>query len=423
MKVRRSRIGIAVVCIVSAIIVALVIAAFIDVIVTVPDPIPMPMPMAMLQHDAQRIGNVTGMAPETATLLWQSHEGTSGLIQSGPVVYSDKVFISTWFSRGDLARNGLYALDMWTGEEIWNNTDVYGASTAAIADGRLFLGTHGGNLTSVNATTGEILWSERIEESPGWFGVASSPLVFDNTVYVLSFSTGTLHAFSFYGIELWNFSTGGPIFVYSSPAAYGERIFFAGNTDGTQHALYCINLNTREVLWTFPTETEIRGSPTICIEKGKVFFTTKHAFGKDSRLYALNITMGEEVWNVTHFSSWASPALSHGRIFIGGSGWDTTFFCFDALTGELIWKNEEMGGAIDSSPIVADGKVFFGTQEVNGTVYALDTETGSIIWSYTRYIPAGFRGGFNVASHPAISDGILFIGMDNVGVLAFRDIP
>ncbi|MBA5941849.1 MAG: PQQ-binding-like beta-propeller repeat protein [Methanophagales archaeon] len=406
------------ICIVSAMMGALMIALMILVpapaIAVVPD-------HPMLQYDPQRTGNVSGIAPRTGTLLWQSHDGTSGCIQSGPVVYGDKVFISTWFSWHPPAKDGLYALNKWTGEEIWNNTGVSGASTAAIADGRLFLGTHNGYLASIDAETGEILWREKIEERPAWWGVASSPLIYNDTVYVLSFSTGTLHAFSFDGRELWNHSTGGSIFVYSSPAAYDGKIFFAGNTTDGQHGLYCIDIDTRNILWNFSVETEIRGSPTIGVEEGMVFFTTQPVWEKEHRLYAVNISTGEEVWNRTHFSSWASPALSHGRIFIGGSGAETTFFCFDARTGVLIWKNEEMGGAIDSSPVVADGKVFFGIQEVDGTVYALCADTGNTIWSYTRYTPEGFGGGFNVASHPAVVNGTLFIGMDNVGVLAFRD--
>jgi len=377
-----------------------------------------------LQYDAQRTGNVTGIAPETASLLWQSNEKTAGCIGAGPIVSDDKVYISTWWSSGmsvtGNAVDALYCLDKNSGEEIWNNTEVYGASTAALADNKLFVGTHRGNITCVDAASGELLWSKKIEENPSWYGVTSSPLVFDDKVYVLSFSGGTLHAFSFNGTELWNFSSGGEIFCYSSPAAYEDKIFFAGNSSG-QHALYCLNVSTHEAVWNFTTETEIMGSPTIWTEEGMVFFTTKYKI-KGRKLYAVDITTGEEAWNVSHYASWASPALSNGKLFIGGSVVDTTFYCHDARDGSLLWKNEEMGGAIDSSPVVSDGKVYFGTNEVDGTVYALDADNGSIIWNYTIYIPPGFGGGFNIVSHPAISGRTLFIGADNVGVLAFRDI-
>ena len=383
-----------------------------------------------LQYDAQRTGNVTGIAPETATLLWQSNEKTAGCIQAGPIISDGKVYVSTWWSSGmgveGNAVDALYCIDKNSGEEIWNNTEVYGASTAAIADGKLFVGTHRGNLACVNVTNGALLWSKKIEENPSWYGVASSPLVFDDRVYVLTFSDGTLHTFSFDGTELWNFSSGGEIFCYASPSAYGDKIFFAGkDSDSEQHALYCLDLNTQAEVWNFTTETEIRGSPTIWDEEGMVFFTTKYVYGKARKLYAVNITTGAEVWNVTHYASWASPALSSGKLYIGGSAVDTTFYCYNAEDGTLIWKNEEMGGAIggamDSSPVVADGKVYFGTSEVDGTVYGLDANNGSILWSYTLHIPAGFGGGFNVASPPAVADSTLFIGMDNVGVLAFRD--
>ena len=380
----------------------------------------------MLQYDAQRTGNVSGIAPGTDTLLWQSNEKTAGCIQAGPIVSDGKVYISTWWSSGmgveGNAVDALYCLDENTGEEIWNNTEVYGASTAAIAEGKLFVGTHRGNLTCVDATNGAILWSKKIEENPSWYGVTSSPLVFDDKVYVLSFSNGTLHAFSFGGTELWNFSSGGEIFCYSSPSAYGDKIFFAGNDSG-QRALYCLDLNTEEEVWNFTTETEIRGSPTIWGEEGMVFFTTKYIPTKEYGIYAVDITTGEEIWNITHYkSSWASPALSNGKLYIGGSAVNTVFYCYDARDGTLlIWKNEEMGGAIDSSPVVADEKVYFGTNEVDGTVYALDANSGSIIWNYTLYIPPEFGGGYNIASPPAVSERTLFIGVDNVGVLAFRD--
>lgn len=378
----------------------------------------------MLQYDAQRTGNVSGIAPETATILWRSGEKTSGCIQAGPIVSDGRVYISTWWSSGmGVKGNGtdaLYCLNEGTGEEIWNNTDVYGASTAAIADGKLFVGTQRGNITCVNVTSGDIEWSMKIEENPSWKGVASSPLVVEDKVYVLSFSDGTLHAFSFDGVELGNFSTGGEIFCYASPSAYGDKIYFAGNNEG-QHALYCLDLNMSDEVWNFTTETEIRGSPTIWGEEEMVFFTTEYIPMKEYGIYVVNMATGEEIWNVTHYSTWASPALSNGKLYIGGSTVDTSFYCYDALNGSLLWKNEEMGGSISSSPVVADGKVYFGTNEVDGTVYALDAENGSKLWNYTLHVPEGFGGGFNIASPPAISDSTLFIGVDNVGVLAFRD--
>ena len=377
-----------------------------------------------LQYNAQRAGDVPGKGPVTSNLLWQSPNETHGCIQSGLVVHDGKVYVETWYSgmgRMDPGEtDALFCLDEDTGEILWMNKGVYGASTAAIADGKLFVGARNGNITCVNGTDGGILWSKKVEESPAWYGVASSPLVFNELVYILSFSDGTLHTFSFDGTELWNYSTSGEIFCYSSPSAYGNKIFFAGNSG--EHALHCLDLNTREEVWNFTTKTEIRGSPTIWSEEGMVFFTTKYIPTKEYGIYAVNITTGEEIWHKKHKSSWASPALSNGKLFIGGSSADTTFYCYDAKKGALIWANEDMGGAIQSSPVVTGGKVYLGTSEVDGTVYALDANSGSIIWNYTLYTPPGFGGGYNVASHPAISNRTLFIGVDNIGLLAFRDL-
>ena len=375
----------------------------------------------MLQYDPQRTGNASGTGPETATLLWQSSEKTAGCIQAGPIVANDRVYVATWASwTGGNATNALYCLDRKTGREIWNNTNVYGASTATFATDKLFLGTTAGTLACVNATSGEVLWNEQIDPAASFHGVASSPLVHKNMVYILSYLDGMLHAFSFDGTERWNFSTGGQIFHYASPAAYADKLLFAGNAGG-QHALYCINLSTHEEVWKFTTATEIRATPTIWAEEEMIFFTTKYVYGKAHGLYALNLGTGEESWNVTHKSSWASPALSDGRLYIGGSLVDSTFYCYNAHNGSLIWKNESMGGSLDSSPVVAGGTVYFGTNELDGTVFALDADDGTTLWSYTLHIPPNYGGGYNIASPPAIIDHTLIIGVDNIGVLAFRD--
>ncbi len=373
------------------------------------------------QYDAQRTGNASGTGPETATVLWQSGEKTAGCIQAGPIVVNDRVYVVVWASwMAGNATNALYCLDMETGRELWNNTDVYGASTPAFANDKLFLGTTARTLACVDVTNGEVLWNEPIDPSPSFHGVASSPLVHENLVFIMSSSDGTLHAFSFDGTELWNFSTGDQIFYYASPAAYEDKLLFAGNS-GKQHALYCVNLSTHEEVWKFTTATELRATPTIWADESLIFFTTKYVYGKAHGLYALNLSTGEESWNVTHKSSWVSPAVSDGRLYIGGSAVDSTFYCYNAHNGSLIWKNEEMGGSIDSSPVVAGGTVYFGTNEVEGTVFAVDAENGTTLWSYTLQIPPGYGGGYNAASPPAIADRTLYIGVDNIGVLAFRD--
>lgn len=374
-----------------------------------------------LQYDAQRTGNVPGGAPKTATLLWRSNEKTAGCIQAGPLVSNGRVYSVTWASwMSGNASDALYCLDKDSGEVIWHIPEVRGASTPAIAGNLLFVGTQDGRLACVNTTSRTVEWSEKIDTTPSFHGVASSPLVYRDRVYVLSFTDGTLHAFSGDGTAQWNFTTGGEIFCYSSPAAFEDRIFFAGNASG-QHALYCVNLSTHEAVWNFSTATEIRGSPTIWPEEGLVFFTTKYVYGRSYGLYAVNITTGEEAWHVSHKSSWASPALSDGRLYIGGSMVDPTFYCYRATNGSLVWKKSELEGALDSSPVVAGGTVYFGVNSLDGSLYALDAADGSTRWNYTVHRPPGFGGGLNVASHPAVADRTLYIGMDNMGVLAFRD--
>ncbi|MHC1566342.1 MAG: outer membrane protein assembly factor BamB family protein [Candidatus Syntropharchaeia archaeon] len=70
-----------------------------------------------------------------------------------------------------------------------------------------------GELYCIDTLTGDTIWNKRIENSPSYWGVASSPLVYENMVFLTTFSgnasnNGTLHAFNFDGNELWNISVG-----------------------------------------------------------------------------------------------------------------------------------------------------------------------------------------------------------------------
>lgn len=75
------------------------------------------------------------------------------------------------------------------------------------------------------------------------------------------------------------------------------------------------------------------------------------------------------------------PVVSDGRVFVN------TFievFCFDAQTGEQLWRGPEMDG-IQGRPTVHDGTVFVnsgGFDQVEPHIRAFDVETGDEQWRY-----------------------------------------
>ena len=363
----------------------------------------------MFHYDLHRTGNVSGDAPMTNDLLWSTNLG--GFVGSSPIVSDGNVYVSNW--EMNVGSYGLHCLDERTGAIIWNNPLDGGdgtASTAALFGDRIVVGSKNGYVYCINASSGETIWNKRIEHSPTYWGVASSPIVYDNKVFITTFSNdvlnnGTLHVFDFDGSELWNISTGDTAY-YTSPAIAEGNVFFAGHL--TNHSLFCVNISTHNILWQSNTNTQIKSTPAIW--NNTVFFAS------EDRMYAVDVRTGDAVWNNPFSCVMSSPAVSNGKVYIGSD--DKKMYCYDGITGEELW-NCTVDGVIQSSPVIAHDTVFFGTSVFgavgDGTVYALNTTDGSLRWSYNV--------GLCVMSSPAVADGILFIGADDGSVYAFGENP
>ncbi len=89
------------------------------------------------------------------------------------------------------------------------------------------------------------------------------------------------------------------------------------------------------------------------------------------------------LWSVTAGShaEFAEPVISDGKIYVGtvddGYPKDCGILCYDAATGEEIWKYRTVN-SVKNSFYVGDGCVI--AQDSEGTVYKLDAETGALVW-------------------------------------------
>ena len=351
------------------------------------------------QGDVQRTGNLSDTGPSAPDLLWSEKVTARGYVGGGAVVSGGRVYVSSWPDMSYRGEEGIVSLDGRTGSLLWKNPigGKGGASTPALKDGRIYVGSFSGDLYSVDAATGETVWKRTLEEDPQWWGIASSPLVLEEGVLVTAFSSGTLFRLDLDGDEVWSLSTGRTD-PYASPASRDGRVYFAGGDP----ALYSVDLSSGTPLWKLPTEAPITSTPSVAY--GSVFFATRDA------LVAVDAATGDELWKEPMRGTISSPAVSRGRVYVGSD--DATLDCRDALDGELIWRTE-VDSPVRSSPLVAGGLVYFGSYQ--GVVYALDALDGSEIWSYPI-------GEYLIAS-PSISDGVLFIGADDGRLYAFGTAP
>ena len=152
------------------------------------------------------------------------------------------------------AWNGrLYALDLRTRRLRW--TRSLGAkitSSAAIAGGRLFIGDYGGRLWALSPRTGATRWvalgeRPRLRHAGGRGRPRLRP-VLDRRL-----ADGVLGR----GRYLWRVGTGA--YVYSSPAAWGGRVFF-GSYNGV---FYGVSAASGRVLWAVGTGGPISGAAVV----------------------------------------------------------------------------------------------------------------------------------------------------------------
>jgi len=347
--------------------------------------------------DAQRTGNVSGPGPDTPTILWSEKVTSKGYIGGGAVVSDGRVYVTSWPDMSYKGEQGIGCLDADDGSLLWLNPigGKGGASTPALRDGRIYVGSFSGDVYCIDAATGETIWNRTLETDPQWWGIASSPLALDEGVLATTFSQGALHLLNFEGEEVWNLSTG-RIDPYTSPAFGEGKVYFAGGDP----ALRCVDVSSGLSLWKLPTEGPITSSPSVA--NGSVFFATRDV------LWAVDSATGDEVWQESMKGTISSPAISRGRVYVGTD--DSALNCYDASNGTLLWR-AEANGPVATSPVVADGLVYFGTKIGEGVLYALNTQSGSTAWTY----PVGEY----IMSSPAVSDGVLFIGADDGRVRAF----
>lgn len=350
--------------------------------------------------DEARTGNFTANSTILPIVAWKTE--LTGLVGASPIYSNGHIYVANWYGWGEWSP-GLYSLNASSGIIEWRNANITGASSVAANGEVLIVGNLSGHLYYVNASNGRIEKSILLETSPSWWGIASSPLIYNDSVYVTTFSSGTLWKLDLEGNVLWNHTTGGEISHYTSPAAYNGLIFFAGNESGV-HKLFAIHENGT-IAWEFPVDGKITNSPSIGY--GKIFVAT------EKKLYAVNF-YGSEAWNVSFNGSMSTAAVAYGRVFIGSS--NGKLYCFNATTGEELW-NFTANGKIDSSPAVAGGVVYFATNTPEGTIYALDAFTGKALWYYRLKPPEGSY--YNIMSSPFVAEDKLYIGTDSGFIYCF----
>jgi len=335
-------------------------------------------------------------------LLWMQ-PAVFGFDNFGTATYKDGLLFAP--SKGD---DNVYAIDASNGNIIWNRTVRQCDASPCIDSEVVYVGEleHPSRALALDKTTGTVIW-QFASGNHTWVG---SPLVHGDFVYYTTYGSGVYALNKTDGNPIW-YQNIGPIVC---SVAYHNQVVFVSSKTGGQ---YAFNATTGEEIWHVNYGMSWDSSPVVYDQM--IIQVTYETIGRRHEerrsIYStcvLNETSGELIRRFEDKGSPSTPLVYNGGIFIPDD--DYRIWAFDLTTGEEIWRTIELhNGTLQDlsycSPAASGGAIYY--QSLNGTFYVIDETDGSILWSYQL-------GNYGFGS-PSIGDGCVFITND-AALYAFK---
>jgi outer membrane protein assembly factor BamB len=308
--------------------------------------------------------NIYALGAWSGQLIWNFT--TRNSVESSPAVASGKVYTG-----GD--DGYVYCLDAYKGNLVWKtvvNGDLpytYGSlvlkSSPAVFGDKLYLGSLDGFFYALNVDNGDVDWKF---ETGG--PILSSPAVADGGVYFYSEepTIGALYRLnSETGEVVWKQQlpyeyqfTGGNEMM-GSPSVAAGMVFASSNL----RTYYGINATTGEIVWTFtdPAAMEFIVSSPIYVN-GELFIIDKFS------ITSLNATNGNTNWSFfTGDELYASPSYADGKLYTVTS--QRHLFILDALNKGTKMATAATPSSSWSSPTISNGRLYVGNHDWNVYCY------------------------------------------------------
>ena len=324
--------------------------------------------------------------PNSLSLLWSYKTGAP--VKSSAAIAGGKVFVGSDDKQ-------LHCIDLKSGKKVWSvATQAEIESSPLVLDGTVFVGSADGGLYAVNAATGKTNWVFKTEDkilgAPNWVAVGNSNWVlagsYDYRLYCFDAKTGKTN---------WTFETGN--YINGAPAvADGKTVF-----GGCDALLHVISLKDGQKVKEVQAGAYIAGSGAY---EGNRFYVGHY----ENEFLCADLEKGDIQWKFKDraFPYFSSPALTKDRVIFGGR--DKKLHCVKKESGEEVWAFPTRG-KVDSSPVVAGDKIVVGSED--GSLYMVGLADGKKIWSY--------EVGQAITASPAVVNGIVVVGSEDGAVYAF----
>ena len=320
-----------------------------------------------------------------------------------------------WTQEQDGEEELVTCYDAVTGARIWTHSDevrffnfMGGAgprATPTYHEGRLYTMGGTGILNCFEAATGKLIWSKNtLEEAKAknidW-GMAGSPLIYEDTVIVSPGGTNGFNAVAYRldsGELKWN--SGAWIASYSAP-----QLARVGGEDQLliHHGSGMAAYNPRDgvVLWTngWTASSKINVAQPTVIGDDAVLLSA--GYGRGSALYDVirdgESWKAEQRWRSMRLKSKFSAFLLRDQHVFGLD--ENYLACIDVESGRRVWKGAKYG---------------YGQLLLIGDVILVMAESGEVV--FVKADPAEFEeiGRFQALegktwNHPVIANGRLYV--------------
>ena len=384
-----------------------------------------------------------------------------GLAHSSPVIWGDKVFITTAVTSAakDETRYGLYgdvapvkddpkhtwkvyALDKQTGKILWERVAYEGvpkvkrhpksthADSTPVTDGKYliaFFGSHGMYAYNLN---GKLLWKQDLGLfDAGWFydpdyqwEYGSSPVIYKDLVIVQADvqKDSYIAAYSLKNGKLVWKTSRDEISSWGTPTVYEGKTRAELITNGSK-AIRGYDPATGKELWRLTPNSEVT-TPTPFVAHDLIFVTS--GYRPIQPIYAIKLGANGDIslkdgktrMSLSPGARRVADLTCRRRVVYG----DLLYTCsnqgvvtaYNAKTGERIYQERlgGKGGAFTASPVASDGKLYLSSED--GEVFVVKTGPKYELLSTN---PVGEV----MMATPAISDGLVIVrGVNHVYAFA-----
>jgi outer membrane protein assembly factor BamB len=418
-----------------------------------------------------RGAGASGVAEGKAPRTWDAPKGVNvvwktpipGLAHSSPVIWGDRVYITTAVSSDPKAvfKHGLYGdvdpspdvskhswrvycLDKRSGKIIWERAAHEGApktkrhpkssqaSSTPATDGRHVVAFFGSEGLYTYDADGKLLWKQDLGAlNSGWFydpdyewGMGSSPIIYKNLVIVQCDiqKNSFIAAYDLSdGHRVW-FTPREEIPSWGTPTIYEGQ----GRAELITHATKFIRAYdpmTGKELWRLSGNSEVT-TPTPFVAHNLIFIT--NGYRVIQPIYAIrpggagDISLKDRqesndfiAWSKKRGGPYMSTPVVYGA-YLYTCGTNGIMACYNAKTGERMYQQRlGDGGAYTASPVAADGKIYFTSED--GDVFVVKAGPA---YELLATNPIGEV----CMATPAISDGVIFVRAEH-DVFAIGDRP